>query len=107
MRNNAEQQIKNSILDWLKLKSIFAWPNDSVGVFDERRGAYRRKTSRHHINGVPDILGVFMGKPLAIEVKSKTGRLSEAQKDFLEKFQSVGGIAITARSIEDVEGALR
>ncbi len=101
-----EQQIKNSILDWLRLHNIFAWPNDSTGVYDVRKGVFRRKQSRHHVNGVSDILGVHLGRPVAIEVKSKTGRVSEVQKQFLENFKQAGGIAIVARSIDEVAEAL-
>lgn len=59
------------------------------------------------MKGVADILGIYQGKPLAIEVKSKKGRLSEFQKTFLIRFHAQGGIAIVARSVDDVENRLR
>ena len=68
--------------------------------------------------GVSDILGIYKGKFLAIEVKTPTtidedgdkrygGRLTENQKIFLQEIQEQGGIAIIARSVEDVEQALK
>lgn len=59
--------------------------------------------------GSSDLLGLVSpsGRLLAIEVKSPTGRLKPKQKEFLEEIGRNGGIAIVARSVEDVENALR
>lgn len=97
-----EGRIKNEILSYLHSHNIFCWPNDSVGIFDPNKRVFRRRNSIYHINGVSDILGIYNNKSLAIEVKSKTGRLSPQQKDFLEKFEANGGIAFMARSVQDV-----
>lgn len=101
-----EGLIKNEILSWLHSNSIFCWPVDSVGIYDPKRKVFRRRSNIYHINGVSDILGIYKGIPLAIEVKSKTGRLSPEQKIFIEKFNHHGGIAFMARSIGDVMEAL-
>jgi len=42
-----------------------------------------------------------------IEVKSKTGRLSEHQKIFIDKCNSLGVKAFVARSVQDVVEQLR
>jgi len=98
-----EQDIKNLILDWfLTQDKYFAWPNDSVGIWDPR-GFYRKKTKRH-LSGVSDILGIERktGRFIAIEVKSKTGVLSKHQLVFLTMIIEMGGYAIIARSLDDV-----
>lgn len=101
--NNPEAQIKNLILDWLFLQpSCFVWQNDSVGIYDSVNKTFRKRNSKYCINGVSDILGIWRGKPLAIEVKSKTGVLSENQKNFLIRFKASGGIGFMARSLDDV-----
>ena len=78
------------------------WPNDSVGIWDPIKKSYRRKMSIFHRRGVADVLGIWDGKPLAIETKSKVGRLRPEQELFLNEFQAHGGIAIVARSLHDV-----
>lgn len=98
-----ETIVKNNILSYLKSKRIFCWPNDSVGIFDPIKKIYRKRHSQYHLNGVSDILGIYEGKLLAIEVKSKTGRLSPEQVWFLAEVKAKGGIAFMARGIEDVE----
>lgn len=53
--------------------------------------------------GVSDILGILPdGRFLAIEVKTRTGRVSEYQASFLYEITKNGGVAFVARSVEDV-----
>lgn len=101
----SEKQIENQILSWLKSKRIMAWKVKTVGTFDAKLGKFR-KPSAWYRKGVADILGIFKKRPLAIEVKSASGRLSKEQKEFLQEFADNGGIAMVARSVEAVEKAL-
>ena len=52
--------------------------------------------------GSGDILGVFKGKPIAIEVKSETGKQSAQQQSWQQSWEESGGIYILARSPGDV-----
>jgi penicillin-binding protein-related factor A (putative recombinase) len=99
--------VKNNILSWLKSQKVFCWPCDSVGIWDPVRKIYRKRHSQYHLKGISDILGIYKGKFLAIEVKSKTGRLSPEQVWFLAEVKAKGGIAFVARSIEDCETHLK
>lgn len=95
-----ERQIQNEILNLLNLKGVFAWHVKNGATYDRRLGVYRSNTS---VKGVPDIVGVTpTGRFLAIEVKTKTGRVSKEQKAFIERIESQGGIAFVARDIQDV-----
>jgi hypothetical protein len=92
-----ESQVKAAIMEWLSLqKNCFAWVNTSTGIYDPTKKVFRRRTGTGMINGVADILGIWRGIPLAIEVKRPGGKLSPKQKDFLERFACQGGIAIVA-----------
>jgi penicillin-binding protein-related factor A (putative recombinase) len=102
-----ENLIKNQVCSWLALKHGFFFQVDSVGIFDFKKRSFRSNRSPWRMRGVADIIGIWKGKPLAIEVKSATGRLSPFQKEFLEKWELAGGISIVARCIEDVEKALK
>lgn len=100
----SEKEIQRDILAYLAMrKDVFAWQNDSVGIFDTKKQIFRKRVG---ILGTSDILGIYKGRFLAIEVKSAKGRLSEHQKTFLENVKLHGGIAIVARSIEDVISAI-
>ena len=102
-----ENEVKNAILDYLALrKDTFAWPNSSVGIYDAKRKVFRKNHSKHHMNGVADILGIHKGKPLAIEVKAGKGYPSANQKVFLKRFHQEGGLCFVAWSVEDVSKRL-
>lgn len=100
-----ESDIEKSILEYLELRHIFAWKARTVGIWDAKIKAFRK--NKGYMKGVADILGIYKGKPLAIEVKTQKGYPSEDQKYFLNKFREEGGIAFIARSIEDVDDSLK
>lgn len=51
--------------------------------------------------GFPDLVGLYQGRFVAIEVKSRRGVVSEAQRRFLASVQEIGGLAGVARSVVD------
>ena len=53
-----------------------------------------------------DIIGIYKGRFLAIEVKTAKGKLTVAQVTFQHTVQQEGGIAFVARSVQDVEDRL-
>jgi hypothetical protein len=62
---------------------------------------------RFGFTGCPDVLGqLHDGRVLAVEVKSKTGRLRPEQSIFLERIRGAGGVAFVARNLRDVVIAL-
>ena len=106
MKSASEKQIETAILRYLELlPECFAWKNNSVGIYDPIRKVYRRTRNRFAINGVADIIGIYKGRFLAIEVKTpKTkNRVSEDQRRFLDNISGHGGIAFVATGIEDVK----
>ena len=56
--------------------------------------------------GVADLICCWQGRYLAIEVKTRKGTLSDDQVRFLERVKSAGGIALVARSVDDVIEAI-
>jgi len=100
-----ESDIERGILEFLALKRIFAWKIKTTGTFDPHRKIFR-STPNHYRKGVADIIGIFQGRPFAIEVKSKAGSLSLEQKEFLAQFKTEGGLTLVARSVDDVAVAL-
>jgi penicillin-binding protein-related factor A (putative recombinase) len=73
-----------------------------MGTFDPVRKIYRKSNSAFTEKGTSDILGIWQGKMLCIEVKSATGRLRPEQREFLQSMQALGAICMLARSLHDV-----
>lgn len=57
--------------------------------------------------GTPDLYVALNGKTLWIELKTATGKLSDAQKDWHERFRAQGVQVVVCRSIYEVQEALR
>ncbi len=53
-----------------------------------------------------DMVGKSVAIFTAIEVKSQAGKLTAEQRDFLAAVRASGGIAIEARSVDDIVGDL-
>jgi hypothetical protein len=93
-----EKQIEAEILFELnRLPGCFAWKNHSVGIFDPKRKAFRR-LGGNSIRGVSDILGIYRGRMLCLEVKSATGKLRPEQKLFLDRMAKLGAITGVVRA---------
>ncbi len=89
----SEKVITRQIMTWLSWNGFFVWK--------QWQGPMSRP-------GVSDILGVLPGgRFLAIEVKTRRGRLTRRQKAFLSSVNQKGGLGFVARSLEDVVETLR
>lgn len=120
-----EREIQRAILDYLALvPGVSAWRNNTGAMFGEHKG--KRWAVRFGAPGISDILGWRTVKDfthqgcchktdaalprvahfLAIEVKRPGTYPTPAQAAFLETVKAAGGIAIVARSVEDVRRAL-
>ena len=65
--------------------------------------------TRYGTPGQPDIMGIIgpNGRFLGIECKSEKGKQSPEQMTWQRMIESLGGLYILAKSIEDVEEALK
>lgn len=61
----------------------------------------RRVVAATSIDGIADIMGVFRGRPVAIETKTLTGAQRETQRRFQAAFERAGGLYVLARSVDD------
>lgn len=107
MRKPRESDLIRPCLDLLNLLGILAWRNNS-GAVVAGTGAHRRFI-RYGLVGSSDILGVLppSGRMLAVELKQKSGRLTEHQRHFLDTVSAAGGVALVVRSVEELQAALR
>jgi hypothetical protein len=92
-----ESEIQKQILDYLALKRIFHYRNNSGAFVDSQKHFYRFGAV-----GSPDIVCVVNGQYVGIEVKAPKGRQSDHQKEFQKQLETAGGRYILAYSLEDV-----
>ena len=78
---------------------------NNVGLWELKDG---RRLRTGLCVGSADLVGLTsMGRFLAVECKSAKGRLTDEQRSFLTLVNSLGGIAFTARSVEDFHTCLK
>ena len=102
-----EKIIENAVLQFINLRpGWYAFKVQSTGLWDPTKKVYRKSNNRWHAKGVSDILAIYKGLFVALEIKTKTGRLSDNQKEFIKTIQDHEGVASVIRSIEDANTLL-
>jgi hypothetical protein len=92
------------------LRPPVIWSAFPAGGGGRLRGAFLKAMGLQA--GWPDLIvmapaGHYETRVLGIELKAGKGKLSEAQLGIVERFLGINARIITARSIEEVELALR
>ena len=86
---------------------ILAWRTNS-GAMTVRDGHSRRHVRFSGAIGQSDICAVLPGgRACFCEIKRRNGRLSAAQANFLKVVGAAGALAFVARSVKELEEALR
>lgn len=104
----SEAAVLRAVLQALALPPRVAWAqrfNTAAGKLV--RGKGHSQFMRFGFPGCPDILGQLRcGKTLAVEVKRPSGTTTPEQVAFLDCVNANGGLALVARSADDVWKAL-
>lgn len=109
MRNikvkETENQIQNTICDYLALKKYFFWrQNTAPSVQISGDKWHFRRMGKYAMRGVPDIIIVLKsGAVFFLEVKSKTGTQSDGQKEFERLCKLNNAPYAIVRSLDDVK----
>lgn len=98
----SETQIQKSIMQYLQLMNYTYFRINTKGEFMRKEnGDYVLKKNINR--GFSDILCIYQGKPIFLEVKSKTGKLTPHQKEFGKRVVGSGGYFFVVRSVDDVK----
>jgi penicillin-binding protein-related factor A (putative recombinase) len=101
-----EKQIQDSILQWLNASGIFHY-RQNTGAFSKeytrkRDGRLTRSYVKFGTPGSTDIVVVFHGMYIGIEVKDDDGEMSEDQENFMYALNKSGGVYLLVRSLDEV-----
>lgn len=98
-RNRPEAAALNEVLRVLRSHPNVAW----VHRMNSGAAKIGNRFVRFGFPGCPDVLGMLRnGRALAVEVKSRSGRLCDEQAVFLELVNAYNGVAFVARNANDV-----
>lgn len=94
---SASNELTGQILKFLFDQGVFAWRASSTGIYDKKLGVYRTAPKK----GVSDILAVYKGRLIAIEIKIGKDRLSPEQEGFLKNVERAGGLWFVAKEFKE------
>ncbi len=111
-RNRPEDALHRTVAEFLGVEKNLALPDDAVWTTVEH-GGYRTKTERGKLKakglkpGWPDILIVYRGRVICIELKAPGATPSPIQKVMHAQLSAAGALVYTATRVEEVESFLR
>lgn len=94
----SERALQAAVFDFLRV----ALPSDAT-AFAVPNGDGRMTTAPGALSGAPDLQIIYRGKPIFIELKTATGRLSPEQKAVHIRLAAAGAVVSVCRSVVEVE----
>lgn len=90
-------QLVKAILQWLELRGIMAWSNNTGASM------FGKRMVRFGMRGAPDIIGILPGgRFLGVEAKIMPDVLSAEQDEWHARAEAQGALMIVAYSVDDV-----
>ena len=100
-KKKLEKDIQREICDWLAIRGIFFWRQNTIPVFEK---GHFRALPKYTPRGLPDILILSSGKFLGLEVKVPDyWKYTADQKAIKEKFITNGGYYSLVTSLEEAQ----
>lgn len=101
--DESESEIQSKIVEVLKMKKyLVVRINSGMRAIGKRMIRFYQIMNNGATAGFPDLIAIKNNKILMIEVKSKTGKLREAQKDFIKLAAIFGNSILVTDSWEEV-----
>ncbi len=95
-----EKEIQKAIVDFLTISGVWVWRANRGAMVGEYKG--KKRFVRFGVTGMSDLMGIFEGRLLAIEVKRPGKKPTDDQQGFLDRVNSEGGIGFCATSLDQV-----
>lgn len=101
-RNHREEAtLIRACMEYLTLRGFLVLRNNAGLIVLREKD--RTRAVRMGMKGASDIIACSPGgRFVAIECKSRKGKLTETQREFLDKVRKTGGIALVVRSVDEL-----
>lgn len=103
-----EKVIQKQICEYLDKFKYFFWRSNNIPVFGMNNGGKKafRSLPKHTPRGLPDIIVIYKGKFIALEVKRQGAKLRPEQAEFGTKCTLHGGFYYKVESLTQVQDIL-
>lgn len=98
----SEIEIQSTVCEYLQRKKHFFSRINNIPVFDQKRKVYRA-LPKYTRKGFPDILVLWQGFPVFLEIKAPKGRQSPEQKEFQADCEKQGIEYHLIKDLKDVQ----
>lgn len=105
MKKKLEKDIQREVCEWLDKNGYMFWRSNNIPVYGMNNGGKMtfRKLPKYTPRGIPDIMVVFEGRFIGIEVKRSGAKLRPEQITFKEKMEANGGYYAVVTSVEELD----
>lgn len=98
LRDDTANGLTACIQEWAKVNNAFCQRQNSQGQWDVRLGRYRHSGTT---KGIADLLILWNGITIHVEVKINRDKQSKVQKEVQESIENAGGIYIIVKSFDN------
>lgn len=107
-RRRLEHGLQEVVAQFLEvaLAGVAWWSSVDHGAGAMSKAAAGRRKARGVKPGLPDIIVLYRGRLIGIELKAGRGRASDAQDDLHAAWAAQGASVRMCRSLAEVDGAL-
>jgi len=95
--------LTDAVIKYIKLHGGVAYRINTVGVYDEKLGGLRNSGMK---KGLPDVIGIYKGRFLGVEIKVGKDRQSDHQKDREVEINQAGGVYLIAKTFDQIKPLL-
>jgi hypothetical protein len=101
-----ETDLVKACLEYLRLRGVMCWRQNSGAVTGKHRGK-RRFVRFNTARGCSDVLGILPGgRFLAVEAKLPGRKVTADQQGFLDAVRAAGGLALVVTDVAELVAAL-
>lgn len=100
-KQTPEGAVLSAVCEYLLYKHYSFWRMNNGGVFNPTRGAFM-PAPKYGMKGVSDLIMLYNGRAIFLEIKSPVGKQSPDQKNFQTYVEHAKCKYFVIRSIDDL-----
>lgn len=89
--------LTDAVITYMKLKGGIGYRINNMGVYDASLGKFRTSGTK---KGIPDIIGIYKGRFIGVEIKIGKDRQSDDQKLREQEINKAGGYYYIAKEFD-------
>jgi len=102
-KQSASNSLTDAVIKLFQVNGGNAWRINTMGIYDKEKGSYRTSGMK---KGLPDVIGIYRGRFIGVEVKIGYDKQSEDQKKREVEINAAGGKYFIAKTFDQIKSDL-